>query len=61
MFDRQTTIVLDGLRAYGSPTVMPDTPFSHDDVHKIFRHEVDNPRRHEDADAHVLEGEDADE
>ncbi len=61
VLDRQTTIVLDGLRAYGSPTVMPDAPFSHDDVHKIFRHEVDNPRRHEDVDADALEEEDADE
>lgn len=50
VLDRQTTIVLDGLRAYGSPTAMPGAPFSHDDVHQIFRHEVDNPRRLDDAD-----------
>lgn len=47
---RQTTIVLDGLRAYGSPTAMPGMPFSHEDVHQIFRHEVDNPRHLDDDD-----------
>lgn len=50
VLDRQTTIVLDGLRAHGSPTAMPGAPISHEDVHGIFRHEVDHPRRLDEGD-----------
>jgi AcrR family transcriptional regulator len=41
---RQVGIVLDGLRADGAKTVLPGGPVSMDDLHRIFQHEVDNPK-----------------
>jgi AcrR family transcriptional regulator len=42
---RQMVVILDGLRADGLRTPMPSTAISHDDLHGIFRYEVQNPLR----------------
>jgi len=40
---RQVGIVLDGLRADGRRTELPGGPISPEDLHQIFRYEVENP------------------
>lgn len=40
---RQVGIILDGLRADGRHVTLPGGPITRDDLHRIFRYEVDNP------------------
>lgn len=42
---RQMTLILDGVRADGVRSPMPSTAISHEDLHGIFRYEVENPRQ----------------
>jgi AcrR family transcriptional regulator len=40
---RRVGIILDGLRADGRRTPLPGQPITMDDLHQIFRHEVEHP------------------